>query len=89
MAKHNRNKVNLVQEKASRLSFLNAQAEATLSTVRSQITSLNQINEAINKELGEIDEYISDLTRTREGLSAEADRNKQVAANFAKLLCLE
>lgn len=89
MAKHNRNKINLVQEKASRLSFLNAQAEATLSTVRSQITSLNQINEAINKELGEIDEYISDLTRTREGLSEEADRNKQVAANFTKLLCLE
>lgn len=89
MAKHNQVRVNLVQEKASRLSFLNAQAEATLSTVRNQITSLGKINEEIDKELGEIDEYISSLTETRNGLRAEADRNTKVATNFAKLLCLE
>lgn len=89
MAKQKQVTIDLIQQKEDRLARLAQNAEATMSLVRSQIDGLNRINGEIRQEIGEIDEFITRLTRTRDGLTAESDRNEKVAGNFAKLLCIE
>ena len=89
MAKQKQVTIDLIQQKEDRLARLAQDAEATMSLVRSQIDGLNRINGEIRQEIGEIDEFITRLTRTRDGLTAESDRNEKVAGNFAKLLCIE
>lgn len=81
--------LDLIQQKENRLASLTEEADFTLSLVRNQITSLERINGQIDEELAQIDAYIGRLSATRNGLSAEAERNKKVAGNFAKLLCIE
>lgn len=81
--------LDLIQQKENRLASLTEEAEFTLSLVRNQITSLERINGQIDDELAQIDAFISRLNATRVGLNAEAERNKKVAGNFAKLLCIE
>lgn len=54
--------------------------------VTSTIDNLRRINEGIQEKIGEIEDYQSELAKTRNGLDNAKSKNERIIQNFSSLL---
>jgi hypothetical protein len=64
-------------------------ADTAISLVTSTIDTLGAINESIDTEIQEIDEYQAKLTATRSGLTSARAKNERIIKNFNALINAE
>lgn len=82
-------KVDVLQAKKAELAEYSAQFDNAVGVVTTAVQNLNQLNEKISEKIKEIDDYQTELSKTRDGLNATKSKNEQVIKNFNALLCIE
>lgn len=76
----------VLKEKRNRIVALEAQANYAVNIVTSTIDALGAINQQIDSDLKEIDEYASELEAARLAMAGRRKNNEAIIANFSKLL---
>ncbi len=79
----------VLKQKRKALASYTSQFDRAVSLVTSTIDSLNALDENIQRTIGEIDEYQSELNATKDGLAAARSKNQRVIDNFKSLLAAE
>ena len=77
--------LDLIQEKEARLCSLKDKSSMAIQLV----SDLDTVNQEIAETVDEINEYISRLADTRDGLDVTRNRNQKIMQNFEKLLCVD
>lgn len=72
--------------KRERLAVHTAQFESAVSLVTSTIDKLRAINEEINGEIQQIEDYQAELSMTRQNLDEAKGKNDRIIKNFSALL---
>ena len=81
--------LDLIQEKEARLSSLKDKSSMAIQLVQQTVFDLDTVNQEIAETVDEINEYISRLADTRDGLDVTRNRNQKIMQNFEKLLCVD
>lgn len=81
--------LDLIQEKEARLSLLEDRSSMAIQLVQQTVSDLDTVNQEIAETVDEINEYISRLADTRDGLDVTRNRNQKIMQNFEKLLCVD
>lgn len=81
-----RRKEDILAKKQEELIRYTEQVDSAISVVTSTIGNLKKINECIQEKIVEIEDYQSELAKTREGLDGAKLRNERIIRNFAALL---
>lgn len=81
--------LDLIQEKEARLSLLEDKSSMAIQLVQQTVSDLDTVNQEIAETVDEINEYISRLADTRDGLDVTRNRNQKIMQNFEKLLCVD
>ena len=81
--------LDLIQEKETRLSSLKDKSSMAIQLVQQTVSDLDTVNQEIAETVDEINEYISRLADTRDGLDVTRNRNQKIMHNFEKLLCVD
>ena len=79
-------KKDILSEKWENLSKLSGRAEIAIGVVTSTIQSLETINQEIDKQIEEIDNYISELSEQKSSYEQNLKHNTAIMCNFSKLL---
>lgn len=78
----------VLRQKQEELAGYQAQFDNAVSVVTRAAQNLSQINANIADKIKEIDEYQTELAKTRAGLDEAKQKNEQVIKNFNALLCV-
>ena len=81
--------LDLIQEKEARLCSLKDKSSMAIQLVQQTVSDLDTVNQEIAETVDEINEYISRLADTRDGLDVTRNRNQKIMQNFEKLLCVD
>lgn len=81
--------VDVLQTKKAELNAYIVQFDNAVSIVNNTVNSLEKISDGIKDKIQEIDDYQSELAKTREGLDNARIKNDKVIRNFKALLCVE
>lgn len=81
--------VDVLQTKNAELNAYIVQFDNAVSIVNNTVNSLEKISDGIKDKIQEIDDYQSELAKTREGLDNARIKNDKVIRNFKALLCVE
>lgn len=84
--KAKKTKQDVLAKKREELAKYTTKADEAVSLVTSTVDSLSQINESISEKIQEIEEYQSELTKTRDGLSSAREKNARIINNFRALI---
>ena len=76
----------ILAKKQAELTEYTAQFDAAVSLVTSTIDNLKRINDGIQEKIGEIEDYQSELAKTRNGLDSAKSKNERIIQNFSALL---
>lgn len=79
-------KEDILAKKQAELTQYTEQFDASVSLVTSTIDNLKRINEGIQEKIGEIEDYQSELAKTRNGLDSAKSKNERIIQNFSALL---
>ena len=79
-------KEDILAKKQAELTRYTEQFDAAVSMVTSTIDNLRRINEGIQEKIGEIEDYQSELAKTRNGLDNAKSKNERIIQNFSSLL---
>lgn len=75
-----------MKKKQSNLELVCQKARALVSVVTDTISSLAEVNKAIDTEIADIEGMQASLMDTRENLFAEKRHNEQIIKNFNALI---
>lgn len=78
--------VDVLSQKKSTLNRLKVEADMAIGVVTSTISNLELINQEYDDTIADIDNYVAQLTETRESMSKSRKYNTAIIANFSKLL---
>ena len=78
--------VDVLARKQAELDAYVTQFDNAVSVVTNAVNNLSRINDGIAEKIQEIDDYQSELAKTRDGLDAARNKNAQVIKNFNALL---
>lgn len=79
-------KEDILAKKQAELTKYTEQFDAAVSMVTSTIDNLKRINDGIQEKIGEIEDYQSELAKTRSGLDNARSKNERIIQNFSALL---
>lgn len=79
-------KADILAKKQAELTQYTEQFDAAVSLVTNTIDNLKRINDGIQEEIGEIEDYQSELAKTRNGLDSAKSKNERIIQNFSALL---
>lgn len=79
-------KEDILAKKQAELTRYTEQFDAAVSLVTSTIDNLKRINDGIQEKIGEIEDYQSELAKTRNGLDSAKCKNERIIQNFSALL---
>jgi cytolysin (calcineurin-like family phosphatase) len=78
--------IDMLAEKQAKLQHLKSQADNAIHLVTQTINDLEYTNQEIDATVDEIDDYIANLSTTRNALDKNRKYNTAIIANFSKLL---
>lgn len=81
-----RAKEDILAKKQAELTRYTEQFDAAVSMVTNTIDNLKRINDSIQEKIGEIENYQSELAKTRNGLDSAKSKNEHIIQNFSALL---
>lgn len=79
-------KEDILAKKQAELTRYTEQFDAAVSLVTSTIDNLKRINDGIQEKIGEIEDYQSELAKTRNGLDSAKAKNERIIQNFSALI---
>lgn len=79
-------KEDILAKKQAELTKYTEQFDAAVSMVTSTIDNLKRINDGIQEKICEIEDYQSELAKTRSGLDNARSKNERIIQNFSALL---
>ncbi len=78
--------VDVLSQKKSALNRLKVEADIAIGIVTSTISNLELINQEYDDTIADIDNYVAQLSETRENMSKNRKYNTAIISNFSKLL---
>lgn len=78
-------KIDVINQKKIILDEYISEFSSVMSSITNMITGLSTINEKIDIQINEINEYEAELRHTKEGLISAREQNKQVCNNLNAL----
>ena len=78
--------IDVLSQKKSALNRLKVEADIAIGIVTSTISNLELINQEYDDTIADIDNYVAQLSETRENMSKNRKYNTAIIGNFSKLL---
>lgn len=78
--------IDVLQKKNEELKQFVERYDSAVAVVTGTINNLKEINENIGEKIKEIEEYQTELARTRNGLDDTRLKNEQIIKNFSALI---